>query len=290
MQRNLYEERRKRERQKARQRACRIRKRKKRMKLIFLSTVALAIVLCAICALWAIRETRGEGAGSGAFIQNQIRKFQAEKMLREMDVSDEYTEELKNLLKKNPETIGFVKYYNEKKDDPPADSVGTLENGKIPLLLQWDERWGYGIYVDNMIAVNGCGPTAVAMVASGLTGDDSITPYRVAQSAAEQGYYEDGVGTSWQFMTEGVQQYGIYGEEMALSENTVFTALENGQPIICSMGAGDFTTTGHFIVLTGVEDGKIIVNDPNSKEKSEKRWEYERLESQIQNLWVYDLF
>ena len=47
---------------------------------------------------------------------------------------------------------------------------------------------------------------------------------------------------------------------------------------------------GHFIVLTGVEDGKIIVNDPNSKEKSEKRWEYERLESQIQNLWVYDLF
>ena len=112
----------------------------------------------------------------------------------------------------------------------------------------------------------------------------------MAQSAAEQGYYEDGVGTSWQFMTEGVQQYGIYGEEMALSENTVFTALENGQPIICSMGAGDFTTTGHFIVLTGVEDGKIIVNDPNSKEKSEKRWEYERLESQIQNLWVYDLF
>lgn len=290
MQRNLYEERRKRERHMARQRARRIRKRKKRMKLIFLSIVALAVVLCAIRALWTIRETRGEGASSGSFIQNQIYKFQAEKMLREMDVSDEYTEELKNLLKKNPETIGFVKHYNEKKDDPPADSVGTLENGKIPLLLQWDERWGYGIYVDNMIAVNGCGPTAVAMVASGLTGDDSITPYRVAQSAAEQGYYEDGVGTSWQFMTEGVQQYGIYGEEMVLSENTVFSALENGQPIICSMGAGDFTTTGHFIVLTGVEDGKIIVNDPNSKEKSEKRWEYERLEPQINNLWVYDLF
>lgn len=100
MQRNLYEERRKRERQKARQRACRIRKRKKRMKLILSSTVALAIVLCTICALWAIRETRGEGAGSGSFIQNQIRKFQVEKMLREMDVSDEYTEELKNLLKR----------------------------------------------------------------------------------------------------------------------------------------------------------------------------------------------
>ena len=87
MQRNLYEERRKRERHMARQRACRIRKRKKRMKLIFLSTVALAVVLCAICALWTIRETRGERASSGSFIQNQIYKFQAEKMLREMDVS-----------------------------------------------------------------------------------------------------------------------------------------------------------------------------------------------------------
>ncbi len=281
MQRNLYKKRRKRTR--------RIQRRKKRMKIFFMLFIMLTVVLFAIYELWTMREHLKGNAHSGTFIQETINNFQAKKVLREMNTSGESEEELKKLLKKNPETLEFVKNYNEKKDDPPADSIGEVESGKIPLLLQWDERWGYGIYGDNMIAVNGCGPTVVSMVAAGLTGDDSITPYRVAQSAAEQGYYEEGIGTSWQFMTEGVQQYGIYGEEMVLSENAVFSALENGQPIICSMRPGDFTTTGHFIVLTGVENGKIIVNDPNSKSKSEQRWEYDRLEPQINNLWGYSL-
>ena len=39
-------------------------------------------------------------------------------------------------------------------------------------------------------------------------------------------------------------------------------ALENGEPVICSMRPGDFTTKGHFIVLVGMEDGKIRVQCP----------------------------
>lgn len=50
---------------------------------------------------------------------------------------------------------------------------------------------------------------------------------------------------------------------------------------------GDFTSTGHFIVLVGIEDGKIRVNDPNSRARSQVLWEYDRLESQINNLWSY---
>lgn len=53
------------------------------------------------------------------------------------------------------------------------------------------------------------------------------------------------------------------------------------------MRPGDFTTTGHFIVLTGAEDGRIRVNDPNSRKRSEKLWDYDRLEYQINNLWVF---
>ena len=55
------------------------------------------------------------------------------------------------------------------------------------------------------------------------------------------------------------------------------------------MRPGDFTTSGHFIVLTGVENGKIRVNDPNSKVNSEKLWDYDRLESQINNLWAFSV-
>ena len=90
-------------------------------------------------------------------------------------------------------------------------------------------------------------------------------------------------------MTEGARNFGVRGEELGLSESSIVSELENGHPIICSMRPGDFTTSGHFIVLTGVEDGKIRVNDPNSKVNSEKLWDYDRLESQINNLWAFSV-
>lgn len=41
--------------------------------------------------------------------------------------------------------------------------------GEIPALIQWDERWGYAPYgSETIIAVSGCGPTALSMVISGL--------------------------------------------------------------------------------------------------------------------------
>ena len=54
------------------------------------------------------------------------------------------------------------------------------------------------------------------------------------------------------------------------------------------MGPGAFTTTGHFIVLTGCEDGMIRVNDPNSRKNSEKLWTYEEIAGSIRNLWTIE--
>ena len=53
------------------------------------------------------------------------------------------------------------------------------------------------------------------------------------------------------------------------------------------MGPGDFTATGHFLVLTGWEDGKFRINDPNSRENSERLWAYEEIQDQIRNLWAF---
>ena len=44
---------------------------------------------------------------------------------------------------------------------------------------------------------------------------------------------------------------------------------EAGNPIICAMGKGDFTSSGHYIVLVGTENGLVRVNDPNSYANSE---------------------
>lgn len=256
------------------------RKRRRRHR-ILKSIFCIALIIPVIMAvLWAKNMISGRSSlAVMALVNPKVREIMANK--------DQYPEQLIELLQNNEETADFVFDYPEKKDTAPADTVGEVVQGQVPLLLQWDERWGYAFYADDMIAVNGCGPTAIAMVAAGLTGDNTVTPYKVAQFSAGNGYYAGDSGTSWTLMTDGAQQFGIYGEEMGLSEDEVFSALENGHPIICSMRPGDFTTTGHFIVLTGIEDGKIQVNDPNSRVRSEKLWDYSRLEYQINNLWVY---
>ena len=200
--------------------------------------------------------------------------------------SEQYPEDLLELLERNEETVDFVYNYPKKKDSKPAKTIGKVSKGEIPELLQWDARWGYAEYADNMIAINGCGPTALSMVAAGITGDDSITPYKVAEYAAESGYYVEGVGTAWSLMTDGGRQFGVQGTEMPLDESVIMAQLESGHPIICSVGPGDFTSSGHFIVLVSVEDGKIKVNDPNSRKRS-KLWDYDRLSGQINNLWVF---
>lgn len=233
------------------------------------------------------------GGGRGGYVTGADARRRLEKMAEDnekvrtiLDNADQYPEDLLELLANNEETADFVLDYPQKKDLAPAESIGDMSGG-IPLLLQWDERWGYAIYGDNMIAINGCGPTALAMVAAGLTGDAGITPDRVARYAAEQGYYEGDAGTSWTLMTEGAAAFGVIGQEIGLSREQVFAELESGHPVICSMRPGDFTSTGHFIVLVGIEDGKIRVNDPNSRARSQVLWEYDRLESQINNLWSY---
>ena len=125
------------------------------------------------------------------------------------------------------------------------------------------------------------------MVIVGLTGNKKATPYQVAKFAEEKGYYMEGTGTAWSIMTEGAASFGITGEEIPLSKEKIVSCLNAGKPIICSMKPGNFTTEGHFIVLTGTSDGKIKVNDPNSRARS-KLWDYETIEGQIKNLWAFD--
>ena len=39
-------------------------------------------------------------------------------------------------------------------------------------------------------------------------------------------------------------------------------------------------------IIDSVEDGKFRVNDPNSREKSQKLWDYDEFADQIRNLWA----
>ena len=204
-----------------------------------------------------------------------------------IDHFQEYPSELLEMLSKNLDMLDFVLEYPNKKGEVFSDTIDDIEPGTYPLLLQYDPRWGYAFYGDDVIAVNGCGPTCLSMVIAGLTGKNTITPYTIASYAEQQGYYAPDSGTSWSLMSDGAAHFGIIGEELTLSRSARENALSSGQPIICSMRPGDFTTTGHFIVITGLKDGKFIIKDPNSKERSNQLWDYQILEHQISNLWAF---
>ncbi|MEB1814639.1 C39 family peptidase [Adlercreutzia mucosicola] len=159
--------------------------------------------------------------------------------------------------------------------------------GEMPYLYQIDPTWSSAPYAGTDVAEAGCGPTSLAMVYVALTGKTDYDPEAMAAFSESGGYVEEGM-TAWRFMRDGAAQLGLASRELSPDAGQVLDALRSGQPVICSVGPGDFTTTGHFIVLAGVaDDGGVVVHDPNSPANSAKTWEVDRILGQCRNLWAF---
>lgn len=198
-----------------------------------------------------------------------------------------YPEDLIELLEINPETADFVLNYPFR-EEPDVDLSGYRRD-TVPLFLQWDPMWGYEAYGSGCIGQTGCGPTCLAMAGYYLTGDEGFNPKAMADFASENHYYASGYGSSWTLISEGAGKLGLTATELPLVKKKMVNAVENGQPVILALGKGDFTSSGHYIVLTGWQDGAFRVNDPNSRIRSGRLWTYEELESQIRNIWAIAL-
>lgn len=217
---------------------------------------------------------------------------EAEDILRNLY---EYPESMLELAVKNQEALDFVLDYPKHKSDIKPSGAVTQEemenavNG-IPAFLQWDGRWGYLTYGSDNIGINGCGPTCLSMVAAGLLKDTGQSPDAVAEFSVENNYCTPASGTSWSLMSSGAQKLGLTAASVTLEKETIRGELKAGHPVICSMKPGDFTTTGHFIVLVGLtEEGKVIVNDPNSKLRSQEEWKLNTIVTQTKAAWSYSV-
>lgn len=203
--------------------------------------------------------------------------------------SKDFTQELSKLLESNEEALEYVRGYPSREDfqNQPVDLTQDFTGGEVPLLMQWDMRWGYDIYGDNMIGLAGCGPVCLTMAYLYFTEDTSMNPREMAAFAYENGYYTK-AGTDWGLWTEGVKQLGLKGSVLPLDENKMKQSLDEGGLIVCSMRKGDFTTTGHFILIRGYNEDGFLVNDPNRRSNSEKTWDFQTLKPQIKNLWLLE--
>lgn len=257
-----------------------------------LSAGVLLALVVVIAILVLTKQGGGGSADLGIVKPTDGTSSEAREMIaafaKENDLSlDAWPEKLIELLERNPDTKDFVLNYPLKKDlTPPVDLSAYKNSQAVPLFLQWDERWGYTQYGNEVMGLSGCGPTCLSMVCVYLLNDPKYTPRYVADFAQRRGYCVPGSGSAWSLIFKGGEELGLKVTEIPLDENRIIRNLQAGNPIICVMGPGDFTTSGHFIVLTGYTDGKLQVNDPNSPTRSEKLWDFDDIKGQIRNLWV----
>lgn len=216
--------------------------------------------------------------------KNKIQNNQS--MLDDIMNSTQYPKQLKDLALKNEEALEFVyDYPAEHVKEHTIDLTEEASMDSVPLFVQWDKRWGYEKYSGNFFAASGCGPTTLSMVVVYLTHDREASPIAVAKYSKEAGYSVDGSGSSWTLISEGCRHYGVKAKAVALDESRMKAELDEGHPIVVNVGPGDFTDTGHFMVTTGYDDEGFSINDPNSIEKSGKRWLFKNISSQIRAVW-----
>lgn len=200
---------------------------------------------------------------------------------------EEIPQELLEFAERYPEAADFVRAYPFEHNRTHTIDLSGETDG-IPLLLQWDKRWGYLPYGDGWIGNAGCGPTSLSMVVIGLTGHTEWHPGKVAAFSEEHGWYEPGVGTAWELMTEGAPLLGLHVETGTISADYIREHLTPETPMIASMRPGDFTKGGHLLVLRGLDEGgRVLLNDPNSPERSSRAWELDVLVPQIKGLWQF---
>ena len=192
------------------------------------------------------------------------------------------------LLVNNKDATQYILGYLAGQKATPFEEGETVEiNRKYPYYIQWDKRWAYDKLGETNIAIGGCGPTCVAMALSGVLDDKSITPKNIAEKEDANGYFTD-AGTKWSFFDYIAKEYGVNSTGVPLNKEAMKSALSKGHPIIVSVHPGKFTTVGHIILITAVDnDGNFIINDPNSYTRTLKKWSYDELKTEIVAMWEF---
>ena len=138
---------------------------------------------------------------------------------------------------------------------------------------QLDERWANEPYGTDNIGGYGCGPTSMSIVVSSLT-SDIVDPVEMSEWAYENGGWCSKSGSYHALIPNAAKAWGLPVEGCTASEpQRILDALGSGKLVVAIMTKGHFTSGGHFIVLRGVQDGKILVADPASYTRSQQSWD-----------------
>lgn len=207
----------------------------------------------------------------------------------------DYPEKLIEMLNRNEQTLEFVMNYPLKYGkEQTIDISGYADTPGVPLFIQWDQQWGYKDYVGNVAGLSGCGPTCMSMVMYHFTRDPAMHPaYMMEFAESNSAYATVGGATLWGFFKQGGAELGLTVKEMTYDdlhiERNMKRLLESGKVLVVNVGPGIFTEIGHYMVIAGYEDGKFIINDPNSPANSAKRWDFEEFQKELKMGWIFSM-
>ncbi len=138
---------------------------------------------------------------------------------------------------------------------------------------QLDERYANKPYGTDNIGGYGCGPVSMSIVISSLTGN-IVKPPEMAVWAYSNGYWCSKSGSYHSLIPGAAKEWGLPVSGCTASEpQRIIDALSSGKLVVAIMSKGHFTSSGHFIVLRGVQGDKILVADPASTSRSQKTWD-----------------
>jgi len=125
--------------------------------------------------------------------------------------------------------------------------------------------WANAPYGNHTVCSDGCGPSAMAMIITNLTGQ-KVTPDMTAAYGAAHGTfnYGGGGGSTWTIAQTIGSHWGLQATDALGSDvqaiNKVLQA--GGMVLATGTGAEPFTTGGHFIVIRGLtSDGKWLTGN-----------------------------
>lgn len=196
---------------------------------------------------------------------------------------------VKTMPERYPETESTILKFNEfRQNFGTIDIKKDYDNSKryerkvkLPYFSQWDPRWGFrDLGKDDYMAVISCGPTALSMIYTGLTGDTTKDPYTLSKEFFGTKYFNSN-GSMATLFTEGAKKLGLTGSYIGTSEKELKQALNQGKIVVALVrekGIGDFTRSGHYIILSELtNDCKLKIYDPNSYINTNKDWEIDRV-------------
>ena len=167
--------------------------------------------------------------------------------------------------------------------------------------LQTDPRWGSLDYSatgeKTTIGASGCGPTAMAMVLA-TWADPNVNPKTECAWALAHGYKAPHQGTYYGYFEPAGARYGlevyrlnysnIYGNTKTAYHAQAKDALDRGDLVIACMGKGNWTSSGHYVLVYGVDGDTIYINDPASTKKVRTQGSYTLFKQQVKYYWVIE--